>query len=184
MDFLRGDALNLRNRLARVLPHWDAAVPGFSHVLGMHAFGLEECNQYAEAERTARRALDPQPKDGWAVHAVAHVMEMQGRIDEGIAWLASRTHDSRTPPSRSPSTRARACRFSARASISSAGRVRRRRPPTLARSRCRRRICTRARAAGDLPAWSRRWWLRGRPPSGRVATQRPDRRIATGCAVR
>ncbi len=93
MDFFRGDALNLRNRVARVLPHWDAAVPGFSHVLGMHAFGLAECNQYAEAERMARRALDLQPKDGWAVHAVAHVMEMQGRIDEGIAWLTSRTHD-------------------------------------------------------------------------------------------
>ena len=28
MDFYRGDALNLRNRVSRVLPHWDASVPG------------------------------------------------------------------------------------------------------------------------------------------------------------
>jgi hypothetical protein len=28
MDFCRGDALNLRNRVSRVLPHWDASVPG------------------------------------------------------------------------------------------------------------------------------------------------------------
>jgi tetratricopeptide (TPR) repeat protein len=93
IDFFRGDALNLRNRISRVLPHWSPAVPGYPYILGMHAFGLEECNQYPEAEETARRALALQPKDGWAVHAVAHVMEMQGRIDEGIAWLESREAD-------------------------------------------------------------------------------------------
>ena len=93
MDFARGDALNLRNRIARVLPHWSAQLPGYSYVLGMLAFGLEECNQYPEAERTARRALEIEPKDGWSVHAVTHVMEMQGRIDEGIDWLQSREPD-------------------------------------------------------------------------------------------
>jgi tetratricopeptide (TPR) repeat protein len=93
MDFFRGDALNLRNRISRVLPHWSPSVPGYSYLLGMHAFGLEECNQYPEAEETARRALALQPKDGWAVHAGAHVMEMQGRIDEGIVWLESREAD-------------------------------------------------------------------------------------------
>lgn len=93
MDFYRGDALNLRNRVSRVLPHWDAAVPGYSYILGMHAFGLEEMNQYPEAEATARRALAIEPKDGWAVHAATHVMEMQGRIDEGIAWLEARRDD-------------------------------------------------------------------------------------------
>jgi tetratricopeptide (TPR) repeat protein len=93
MDFFRGDALNLRNRISRVLPHWSPSVPGYSYVLGMHAFGLEECNQYPEAEDAGRRALALQPKDGWAVHAVTHVMEMQGRIDDGIAWLESREAD-------------------------------------------------------------------------------------------
>ena len=93
MDFYRGDALNLRNRISRVMPHWNASVPGYSYVLGMHAFGLEEMNQYAEAEATALQALSMQPKDGWAVHAAVHVFEMQGRIDEGIAFLASREGD-------------------------------------------------------------------------------------------
>jgi tetratricopeptide (TPR) repeat protein len=93
LDFYRGDALNLRNRVSRVLPAWSASLPGYSYVLGMHAFGLEECNQYAQAEATGRRALELEPTDGWAVHAVAHVMEMQGRIDEGIAWLTSRQGD-------------------------------------------------------------------------------------------
>jgi tetratricopeptide (TPR) repeat protein len=93
LDFFRGDALNLRNRLSRVMPSWSPSVPGYSYILGMHAFGLEECNQYPEAEEVGRRALDREPKDGWAVHAVTHVMEMQGRIDEGIAWLESREPD-------------------------------------------------------------------------------------------
>ena len=92
-DFLRGDAVNLRNRVARVLPHWDAALPGYSYVLGMHAFGLEECNQFAAAEDTGRRALEIERRDPWSIHAVAHVMEMQGRIDEGIRFLEAREHD-------------------------------------------------------------------------------------------
>jgi tetratricopeptide (TPR) repeat protein len=93
MDFFRGDALNLRNRVTRVLPHWDASLPGYSYVLGMHAFGLEEMNQYPQAEAEALRALSIERKDGWAVHAGTHVMEMQGRIDEGIGWLESREDD-------------------------------------------------------------------------------------------
>jgi tetratricopeptide (TPR) repeat protein len=93
MDFFQGDALNLRNRISRVLPHWSEQTPSYSYILGMHAFGLEECYQYPEAERAARRALELQPRDGWAVHAVTHVMEMQGRIAEGIEWLQSRESD-------------------------------------------------------------------------------------------
>jgi tetratricopeptide (TPR) repeat protein len=93
MDFYRGDAQNLRNRVSRVLPHWDDSMPGYSYVLGMHAFGLEEMNQYPEAEATARRALDLEPRDGWAVHAAVHVMEMQGRGEEGAEFLAAREGD-------------------------------------------------------------------------------------------
>jgi tetratricopeptide (TPR) repeat protein len=93
LDFLRGDSLNLRNRVSRVLPHWNASLPGYSFILGMQAFGLEECNQYPQAEEVGRRALSIEPKDAWAVHAVTHVMEMQGRIDDGIRWLETRTGD-------------------------------------------------------------------------------------------
>jgi tetratricopeptide (TPR) repeat protein len=93
LDFLRGDATNLRNRVSRVLPQWSVEVPGYSYVLGMHAFGLEEMNQYREAEETGRRALAIEPRDGWSVHAVTHVMEMQGRIGEGVDWLVGREGD-------------------------------------------------------------------------------------------
>ncbi len=89
-DFYRGDAKNLRDRLARALPHWSPGLPGYSHLLGMYAFGLEECHAYAEAEETALRALAIEPRDGWTIHAAAHVMEMQRRVDEGVRFLTSR----------------------------------------------------------------------------------------------
>ncbi len=92
-DFFLGQSTLLRDRIAQVLPCWDATVPGFGYLLGMHAFGLEECADYARAEETGRRALDLNPRDPWAVHAVAHVMEMQGRQTDGIAWLNSRSKD-------------------------------------------------------------------------------------------
>jgi len=56
-------------------------------VLGMHAFGLEEMGDYAGAEAQGRRGVGLEPRDGWAQHAVAHVMEMQGRQRDGIAWM-------------------------------------------------------------------------------------------------
>lgn len=89
-DFYRGDARSLRDRVERVLPHWNESIPGYSYVLGMLAFGLEECNQYAESEHAGRAALELEPVDAWAVHAVAHVMEMQGRPEDGARWLESR----------------------------------------------------------------------------------------------
>ena len=43
---------------------------------------------YAIAEAAGRAAIALDPGDLWAAHGVAHVLEMQGRRSEGIAWLA------------------------------------------------------------------------------------------------
>ena len=86
-DFYRGDAPGLRLRPARALPAWDEADPLYPCVLALYAFGLEECNLYPQAEEAGRHALSLDPRVPWAVHAVAHVMEMQGRFEEGGAWL-------------------------------------------------------------------------------------------------
>jgi hypothetical protein len=87
VDFFTGDSRMLRDRIARVRPHWDDTMPGHHAVLGMHAFGLEETGDYAQAERTGRRAIELQPRDTWAWHAVAHVHEMRNAPKDGIAWL-------------------------------------------------------------------------------------------------
>jgi tetratricopeptide (TPR) repeat protein len=90
MDFFRASARDLRDRLARALPRWTASTPGHSIVLGMYAFGLEETGDYARAEAVGREALDGEPYDCWAHHAVAHVMEMQGRAQDGVGWATAR----------------------------------------------------------------------------------------------
>ena len=92
-DFYRGDARSLRARVARVLPEWPTDDPLQPFVLGMHAFGLEECNLHAQAEAAGRSALATCPRMPWAIHAVAHVMEMQGRHVEGVQWLCTRQPD-------------------------------------------------------------------------------------------
>ncbi|MEO4000558.1 tetratricopeptide repeat protein [Mesorhizobium sp. CAU 1732] len=91
IDFFTGNSRMLRDRIARALPSWDAGMPGYHAILGMHAFGLEETGDYARAEAQGRKAVEIEPRDGWAQHAVAHVMEMQSRQRDGIAWMRAST---------------------------------------------------------------------------------------------
>jgi tetratricopeptide (TPR) repeat protein len=91
IDFFTGRSRMLRDRIARAESHWHEGMPGHHAVLSMLAFGLEENGQYAQAERFGKRSVELEPKDGWGWHAVAHVMEMQNRRADGIAWL---THDT------------------------------------------------------------------------------------------
>lgn len=87
VDFYTGNARMLRDRIARALPAWSADMPGYHALLGMYAFGLEETAAYGSAEAVGREAVELNPRDGWAQHAVAHVMEMQNRQRDGIAWM-------------------------------------------------------------------------------------------------
>ena len=87
LHFYLGEAAGIRDCVARALPAWNPCVPGYACVIGMHAFGLEECGDYAGAERAGRKAVEMNPADPWSVHAVAHVLEMQDRRREGIDWI-------------------------------------------------------------------------------------------------
>jgi hypothetical protein len=87
IDFFTGDSRLLHDRIARALPAWSPSIPGYHALLGMLAFGLEETGRYDSAERMGRRSVELQPRDAWGKHAVAHVLEMQGRRAEGVAWM-------------------------------------------------------------------------------------------------
>jgi tetratricopeptide (TPR) repeat protein len=89
IDFFRGDARNLRDRIARRLHVWTKADPGYHAALSMHAFGLEEMGEYDRAEERGRESVSINPRDGWGYHAVAHVLEMRNQPEEGIRWLSS-----------------------------------------------------------------------------------------------
>lgn len=89
MYFYLGDSLNVRDSVARVLYAWNEETPGHGFLLGMYAFGLEECEDYIDAEAVGQNAMEINPADIWAIHAVTHVMEMQGRHREGTELLKS-----------------------------------------------------------------------------------------------
>jgi hypothetical protein len=86
-DFYVGDAAALQARPQQVLKQLDTVDPLRPYVLGMHAFGLEENALYDHAEAVGREAVASAAKVPWATHAVAHVMEMQGRYSDGLQWL-------------------------------------------------------------------------------------------------
>lgn len=90
VDYYRGDAHMLRERVLRALPHWHRELPGYHALLGMAAFGAGECGDFAEAERLGRLALELEPLDAWAHHAVAHGHEMRGDSAAGCEWMRAR----------------------------------------------------------------------------------------------
>ncbi|MEH2330084.1 tetratricopeptide repeat protein [Nostoc sp.] len=57
------------------------------YIYGMLAFGLEECHRLAQAEEYGRIAIALKRDNRWAHHAVAHVLETQGRLEEGISLM-------------------------------------------------------------------------------------------------
>jgi tetratricopeptide (TPR) repeat protein len=81
--FMCGDA----DGMLRLADRMFAASRDIAYAWGMRAFALEESHRLAEAEEHGRRAVEMQRGEPWAHHAVAHVMEAQGRLDEGIAWM-------------------------------------------------------------------------------------------------
>jgi tetratricopeptide (TPR) repeat protein len=85
--FWIGRPETMLSAVERVLPAWDPGAAGFGSILGCRAFANEECGNYTVAESAGRAAIELDRGDVWAAHAIAHVLEMQGRRSEGIQWL-------------------------------------------------------------------------------------------------
>jgi tetratricopeptide (TPR) repeat protein len=83
--FYQGKSLHLLRVAEKALK----ANPDDHYLYGMVAFGLEQCHRFSEAELFAHKAISINRHDPWAHHAIAHVLDSQGRIDEGIAWMES-----------------------------------------------------------------------------------------------
>ena len=85
--FFLGQNKDILGVVAGVAGAWPPERSGWGYLQGMYAFGLEETGDYQQAEMRARAALQKEPRDTWASHALAHVFEMQGRQPEGITFL-------------------------------------------------------------------------------------------------
>lgn len=92
-NFFLGRSSWLRDTVAQALPSYSRADRCYGYVLGMYAFGLEEENEFGRAEEAGFRALEHEPRDPWAIHALAHCCEMQGRAEQGIRLYAERERD-------------------------------------------------------------------------------------------
>jgi len=91
--FFLGNRLELRDVAARVLPAWPQSDLAWGFVQGIWAFGLEENGDYRGAEVAARNSIARNPKDVWGVHALAHVFEMEGSHEPGVAFLSASSPD-------------------------------------------------------------------------------------------
>ena len=87
VNFWLGRPQDMVASVERVLPAWSDVLPGYPVILACRCFALEETGNYLGAEPAGRRAIELDPCDLWAAHAVAHIMEMQGRRSEGIEWI-------------------------------------------------------------------------------------------------
>ncbi len=87
ISFWMGRSQQLMALPSAVLPAWKDDIPNCGNVYGMMCFGLEEMGQYSKAEGYGRKAVELNPNDLWSIHSVAHVLEMQHRYEEGLAWL-------------------------------------------------------------------------------------------------
>ena len=85
--FWMGGAPRMRDVAERAFARWSADIPGYGNMLSCRAFAAEECGDYATAEFSGRAAVALDPADLWAIHAVAHTLEMQGRRQEGVEWV-------------------------------------------------------------------------------------------------
>ncbi|UYN94280.1 MAG: tetratricopeptide repeat protein [Enhydrobacter sp.] len=85
--FWLGRPEEMQVEVERVFPHWRSDQPGWGMVLSCRCFAHEEAGNYTLAEAAGRQAIEVDPGDLWGAHAIAHVLEMQGRRGEGIGWL-------------------------------------------------------------------------------------------------
>ncbi len=90
-DYYLGNSHSQLARTTRALKAWRPALPGYAAVLALHAYALQECGDYEAAAEAAQRALALDPANLRAHHAMAHVMEMQGRFEEAIRWMGGRS---------------------------------------------------------------------------------------------
>ncbi|MGI0487838.1 tetratricopeptide repeat protein [Pantanalinema rosaneae CENA516] len=81
--FYQGNATQLRQIAEIVFPMNQDR----HYLYGMLAFGLEQCGELDRAEAIGRQAVAMNRHDPWAHHAVAHVLEQQGRVEAGITWM-------------------------------------------------------------------------------------------------
>uniref|UniRef100_A0AAF5I3Z1 Tetratricopeptide repeat protein 38 n=2 Tax=Strongyloides stercoralis TaxID=6248 RepID=A0AAF5I3Z1_STRER len=82
--FFTGQPFSMLSSINRIIPKWSKDNIMYSYLLGMQAFGYEECGDYKKAENISKEALSLRKEDSWATHALSHVFEMTNQYEKGI----------------------------------------------------------------------------------------------------
>lgn len=85
-----GDDRGKLRASADAVESWSASDPGWGFVQSQHSFALEESGRYSEAEEFGWAALEHDPLDLWALHALAHVYESTGDQAAALGLLRGR----------------------------------------------------------------------------------------------
>jgi hypothetical protein len=75
----------------RVATSWSPELPGYECFQTVWAFAHEEAGDTAGAERAIDSAYDRDPRNFFAHHVKAHILEAESRPAEGNQWLARQT---------------------------------------------------------------------------------------------
>lgn len=89
VNFWLGRPQDMVASVERAMPAWSEDIPGYATILACRSFAHEEAGNYLAAEPCGRRAIELDPAELWAAHAIAHILEAQGRRSEGIQWITS-----------------------------------------------------------------------------------------------
>ncbi|CAM1314178.1 Uncharacterised protein at_DN0520, partial [Pycnogonum litorale] len=88
--FYMGDSHQMMRQCSRIASFWNKDIPLHDYFFGYYAFSLEEGGLYAKAEDIASKHLETSKHDVFANHAMAHVFEMTGRLEEGANFMERR----------------------------------------------------------------------------------------------
>ncbi|KAE9340757.1 hypothetical protein PF008_g10961 [Phytophthora fragariae] len=81
-----GDYKNMLATVTRRLPSWSPNDAGYSHLLGMQAYGMQAAGRLDAAEALAEKTLSMNGNDRWALHTMLHVLEARGNANHGASY--------------------------------------------------------------------------------------------------
>jgi hypothetical protein len=89
--FRYGQTKSVLEQADRLAPYWSPELPGYECFQSVWAFAHEEAGDTAGAERAIDSAYQRDPRNFFAHHVKAHILEMDCRPREGSGWLAEQT---------------------------------------------------------------------------------------------